>query len=656
MSARPSAKDMAETVLAALQDRETWDERQAIFYDLLHDGLPRGDKPFPGAADMHYPLCDDVVDLFKPFYSASRATNPLARFIGMEGTASKNAPSMADWFDYQLREKSNFSTEIPHADHYMLASGRGVIKTIWDKDAEAIRFNAIQPTAFAAPADCNDLREAPWLLHILTFTRDAYEDMPNYRQGEEFVTSITGGEQKSGDTKEETKYDREGITRPRHANQVILWEIWRKTKEKKWEYITISPLHPEEPARDWIACDYEHGEAPFTSFQFEVTEKGWYAPRGITEILAPFEMALCRMWNEKLDCTTFYNRPMFEADGTRSELEGTNIEARPGEIIPHGLKPVKWGEPPIDFTIEMQNTRSIAEKRIKVPDFGIANQTRPGGNRTAREIEEVSTITTQNVGHRGTLYQLSLTRLYRQAYALLCQYGKKKIEYVSDKTARQLDGNLFKSRWEIHPATGPDSWNRGAVLQRAYARFGQLRGDPFIDQGELRRDLLEKDEPGLLERLFVAPESDGQDQQEAQAIELAVIAEGYVPRVKDGDNHAAHIATCAGWIEMRSKANALHPYIKRKVNAHIADHLKKWGETDPKAAAVAAKSIFAHFRKLDEQLAGAGGQAPSRNGAMPQQGPISAQMAPPPGQGETEEGEEMPAPATGQMPMGEEGR
>ena len=51
-----------------LLSRLTWESKQRLYYQMRHDGLRRIRKPFPTAADMHYPQIDMAIRRLKPFW------------------------------------------------------------------------------------------------------------------------------------------------------------------------------------------------------------------------------------------------------------------------------------------------------------------------------------------------------------------------------------------------------------------------------------------------------------------------------------------------------------------------------------------------------------------------------------------------------------
>ena len=61
-------REIHARVLGDVQHRARWEQRQALWYEMRHPGLRRKSKPWPNAADLHYPLIDTVIDKLKPFY------------------------------------------------------------------------------------------------------------------------------------------------------------------------------------------------------------------------------------------------------------------------------------------------------------------------------------------------------------------------------------------------------------------------------------------------------------------------------------------------------------------------------------------------------------------------------------------------------------
>ncbi len=67
-------------IVEAVSQRSPWELRQTRWYELRHNGLRRVNKPWPKAADLHWPLIDTAIEKLKPLF--------LQQALGMDVVAS----------------------------------------------------------------------------------------------------------------------------------------------------------------------------------------------------------------------------------------------------------------------------------------------------------------------------------------------------------------------------------------------------------------------------------------------------------------------------------------------------------------------------------------------------------------------------------------
>jgi hypothetical protein len=220
-------KDIFESVSHDLTDRANWANRQTVFYQLRHDGLRRRRKPFPGAADLHFPLVDQTIEKLKPFYyNQIFATELLASFVAKPGADKAAITAAAEWFDYKLKERSNFEDEILLAMDAMLQSGRGPLKIAWDAAGKRLRFEAVEPIYFIVPTHCAELAETDRATHVQHLPVWQYKNGPlkdRLNQDPDFIKRITGrGTTRDGEAAQldQERASREGLTYPliRHGD------------------------------------------------------------------------------------------------------------------------------------------------------------------------------------------------------------------------------------------------------------------------------------------------------------------------------------------------------------------------------------------------------------------------------------------------------
>src|SRR5689334_10483723 len=92
-----------------LQDRQKWETKMRLFYQMRHDGVRRRNKPFPNAADLHLALVDQAITKSKPFWMAQAiGAERLATFVSMRNQQKEATESAADFFDFEMKHRTNY--------------------------------------------------------------------------------------------------------------------------------------------------------------------------------------------------------------------------------------------------------------------------------------------------------------------------------------------------------------------------------------------------------------------------------------------------------------------------------------------------------------------------------------------------------------------
>ncbi|NBW19136.1 MAG: hypothetical protein EBR82_65285, partial [Caulobacteraceae bacterium] len=134
-------KDIHGRIIDDLTRRQTWDSRQRQFYEMRTFGLRRKVKPWPTAADLHVALIDRVIERLKPNYVNSALGNDtVAGFVPMRQQLTPLTVTAERFFDFKIREKTNFQEEIVRLIDDMLLYGRSVLKAVWDENKKQIVF------------------------------------------------------------------------------------------------------------------------------------------------------------------------------------------------------------------------------------------------------------------------------------------------------------------------------------------------------------------------------------------------------------------------------------------------------------------------------------------------------------------------------------
>jgi len=162
-------------IVEAVSQRSPWEIRQTRWYELRHNGLRRANKPWPKAADLHWPLIDTAIEKLKPlFLQQALGMDVVASFVPMRQQLNAYTRVAEDWFNYKIREKTNFVDEVLSWVDYTLMSGRGVMKCFWNPGDKQVGFEAIDPMYFVVPAYTVDLQDADWAVHVMPMSVPAY--------------------------------------------------------------------------------------------------------------------------------------------------------------------------------------------------------------------------------------------------------------------------------------------------------------------------------------------------------------------------------------------------------------------------------------------------------------------------------------------------
>lgn len=604
-----TTQELYDVFCEDLKSRTTWEDRQKVWYTMCNGGLRRKRKPWPNAADLHYPLANSIINKFVPFYiNQIYSAENLASFVPRRPQMQNLRLAAETWFNYQLRERSNFETEMQVYVSAMLRCGISFMKVMWDEQSRRVKFDAVNPMYVVVPYWTTSMEECDRLCHVLEMSEAQYRRHSEYRQGDDFIKRIQGKGTSAGAgirAYNEHKLSKQGITEGTKDDSIIIWECYERTEEGKVMVHTFSPQVPSEPIRESFELPYAHGRIPFVPCVMEFNaDKGVYASRGVCETVAAFESALTKTMNAKADAMSLYNAPMFSSDQDIPNVN--NIRFGTGVLLPTGVKPVLMPQPPISFDQEMVQMRQVAEYLVSMPDFGLT-QGRLGSQkpRTATEIQNIGQLMGVNTDLRIKLFKLSLAEIYQQAYAILVEYAHDQllIEYQNQFSAVPAEALIMD--YMIKPSGSADGVNRVMQYQKALVRFQTLRGDPFVNQPELRRDLLEVDDPHLVSRMLIDPQQKKQMDAEEAGTENLLLDQGFAAvAVEPGDDHEVHVQIHMDRLQLAGqRGQQLAQDSGAAYSNHVQQHLQYLYQTNPNMAkAIAAQIQKAMQAESQQQL------------------------------------------------------
>jgi hypothetical protein len=592
-------------IITALKDRQKWEDRQATWYKMRHDGLRRINKPFPGAADMHFPLADMQIEKLKPFYvSQLYATDTVASFLAKKSEAGTMASEAALWFDSQLKHESNFEDEIAIGIDKMLNCAVVPVKVYWDAQRERLAFEAINPIHLIVPTYTGRLADADWIVHVQKYSKHAYKRIAEFDSTPETMAVICAGEAGqegtgagTASTYESAKLEREGITSTKTKGQIIVWEVFTRNAAGQWEVATYSPAAPTRPLRPPFLLPYNRGvfgeklpPPPFFELTMERKDRGYYDPRGVVERVAPFEASLCKDWNTLKDWQTQTSNPTYSAPKGIPANTGT-LRHVPGQIYPFELQALQQPAAPVDITAAMQGTRAVAEQLVGAPDFGTQQQGKD--NKTAKEVTLIANVMGQSTDMRARQFRRELGAGLRMAWAICLQYRANARSYRTLEGYAELTPEALQQDYQIELNASGDNWNRQQVIQQAQSMFQMFRGDPFIEQFELRREVLNALDPRKAKKLLLNAGQQQAMQLEDQAQEISIMLLGFPAEVRETDDHLLHIQSALGFLQRRmSLGQPIGPEMVVLMHQHLSAH-----------AQAAAKMQKDQWQQAEAQLA-----------------------------------------------------
>lgn len=596
------ARTLQDKLLDALSARDTWAQRQGIWYEMLHDGLRRRNKPFKNASDLHLPIARNAVTKLAPYYiNSTFGRQRLASFTPLQeqlGDASEGAAQFLDW---KLRKESNYPLETGYLVHMMLACGNPVMKLRWDPKLRGGRggvvFRATDPLFFIVPKSGDEIDEMDYFADVIQTTVGKYVRDPRYKaKNSEFIARIKGGDKQVEQWKDKEKQASEGITYSRDEDEIILFESYERVKEG-WRVKTYSPSAPEELVRaPFILPMRWQGEPiqPFVRYRCEITEKGFYASRGVVETVAPFETYGTKMWNQQADWLEYSAKPLFVRDPQAAIQNTGNPTMRPGDVLPPGITPATMPQPPFELKDQIMQARQLAEETAGTPDFGVTGDenSKGGDSRTATEWNYLGSFASQGIQYKAWVNSIAEGETYKKAWALYVQFGKEDLTYFQSNTRKVLPAQALHDNYLIEPDSVPDAWNKQQRMQRSVARYQMFKGHPNIQQGPLAKSVLEDDDPRLIKTLYIDDGQKAANEAEDEAQEISILMEGYPAQAMPGENHPLRLNMLFGKLQQlsmmpppASPAEMQKAIIGRQaMQQHIVQHLMLLKQENPALA------------------------------------------------------------------------
>jgi hypothetical protein len=609
---------------------------------MRHDGLRRRNKPWPNAADLHYPLVDTLIEKQKPaFVQQIFATDTVASFTALKSQWQAYQSAAGQWFDYKLKHKSNFEDEIVVAADRMLQGGKTVVKVYWSADDRELRFEAPRTADIIVPPWTGRIKDADWLVHVQRYSKHAYKRLANFDTSKETIDRLLGGDKAQQTTEEQQRATREGITKTSQANEIVVWELFYRRADGSIWVKTYSPGLPTQELRPRFGLPYNKGifantarqPLPFFELNAEIKDRGYYDARGLAERVAPFEAKLCKDWNSDGDDSTLRGQPLlFAPNGLPNTA---NIRMIPGQILPFALQSVPMPPSPVDIMSKMLATRQVAQELVGVIDFGTPAQANSRDRKTATETNLIGNMMGQGNDLRARIFRRELSYGLQLAWGILLQFEADGLEFFFLDEMIALPPEALAGEYRIELSGSGDNNNRQLVLQKAVSRNDMLKGLPHVDQVELTKTVLEADDPRLVKRLVINQGTQQAQQVEDQAQEISILLLGFPAEVRPTDDDMAHLMSVFGFLQRRvAKGEPLGPETTVLMAQHAMQHAQALQKKQPQTWQQARQQIEGPLMQLGQaaQMAQQQLMAQQQQQAMAaqQQQAMAAQQPPAP--------------------------
>jgi hypothetical protein len=568
--------DLYQLIVDDIKDRLDWEGRVLLWHKMRTEGVKRPRKPWSGAADMHVPLGDTIIGKLKAYYMQwVFGPELLASFYSVEDQGDSYTDSVAQWFDFQLREKSNFTEMMMCALDSTLQNGIGILKTYWDSRRERLAFSSIHPYFLVVPPWTAEIQRADRICHVMHMSEDDYRrsgEECGYNMDDDFIESIKGEGKPNQQNFREQVAVSEGLSYSRIKQLITLWEVYVKGDDNVIQVHTFSPLNPEDAARDTFKIPYDHRSFPFSVLPYELTDPSYYSSRGVMELVQMYEASASKMWNEKLDFMSIANRPVLSSQG--GSVNAQNIRWEPGAVYDAALQLVQQPPPPVNFDEEIQSNRSFAEQRVALPDFGIGQDNTNQKSRTATEVNSITTVMQQSNDLRARVTKNAVNAVFDQAWSILKQYKRDDLDYFWRKRRIQLPDAALDNKYILRPNGSVDGYSKDKEVQKLMQLRQLSQNSPWLLTPEIDRKIVELMDSGWIPQVYQEPPVVTANEQFKQAVENGTMMEGFLPQVSPDDDHLTHLQTADGYIGWLSqRGQPLSPDLLTIFMQHMQQHV-----------------------------------------------------------------------------------
>ena len=521
-----------EKIKDALKDRRKYEQKLARFHHqrFCLDRPNVNNYPYPKASNFRYPLSDTLIDQKKPFlFEVIFSSENLAFFKGM---IEQNVPfgmKCANYFDFIVKEKTDFEEVIQYALDAYLQDGETWIKTTWDVDLEVPVVRKVDNLFIITPSKTKDHHKGPWMAEVLQMSKrefkKRYGKLPGFDALVSEIEDSNADEDADEGDRDETEYEREGISCSKADKYFVVYEYHYQAGDSR-RFRTISPDKPEFDFQDdidyhheWCIKNrrfmYEHGKR-------ELINENLHSSRGYPEVVREGEQLMSGIVRSQHNALAIYGSPPLVApNGLPANTQ--NINWSPTAIIPFDIKPMQLGEPPFSWQQELNNQRGIWERRAQTIDSTVGAGNTQDSPRTKYEIQTLNAKSTVGVKLEAGNFKRFLRMIYRQMWALVVQYKPKSLVYYMGDDLVNLPPEALNNEYLITPSGSAEAVDKESMGNKALSLYREFKDSPYANQSELAKNVFEWAYPGQVNRFHANPQQRQEQQAKKTASDISAI-------------------------------------------------------------------------------------------------------------------------------------
>lgn len=592
-----------ELIDKSLLDRKDFEQKIAKFNFQRYgrDRAKVNNKPWPNASNYRRKKADEVIEQKKAFFSQLiHQSQFVANFKALIPINEQYAQLAEAYFDYIVKETTDFEREAIYCLDSGLESGFGYMQVLWDEEKQVPIFKKIDSLYIILPSKSLHIEDCPWIVNVIQMGKDEakekYGKLPNFDQllARSLSSDSTPPKNDSGDL-ENDRYERKGINAST-SNRFVVWEIHYQdpNQPKKLKRMrTICPDDKNFKFDDDSSYPYtkEDGSQEYMIKQFrrEWTSPDIYSSRGVPEICWEEEIMLTSLARLKHNHMSFSVNPGFRSPGGLTTTSTNNIPFGPGYVLPGDLEPIQFPAPPVTLDQETQNIEAVVDRRLNTSSASVQPNTIYSGgegNKTAREVSYKASLQTLAVNYETMSWKKFIRECLRYAWELMIQpdHRNESLKFYMQNTLQELPPESLNGNYNIVLSWSVDNINKEFNI-------GQSR-QLWMDSMQMQNPQLvqntwnayaDQAAPGQGEKFHVNPEALQADMMETISGEIGkMLATGFPVRPKENIDHYMAVAQTIQFIQNETQRGTPVPQDRLQLlNQYIVAHREMLKKSNP---------------------------------------------------------------------------